>query len=126
MRVVPEGMTSACGRNRSISRAGAPALGVTMAVTGSAPSTPEFFEQMHRLFPNAETANSWGTTESGPLGFGPHPDGIPKPMGALGYPRAGIEVKFVGGAETGASDTFATQPYEHWREALAAHLPNGI
>jgi acyl-coenzyme A synthetase/AMP-(fatty) acid ligase len=74
---------------------------VTTAVTGSAPSTAEFFEQMHRLFPNAETANSWGTTESGPLGFGPHPDGITKPMGALGYPRAGIEVKFVGRAETG-------------------------
>ena len=74
---------------------------VTTAVTGSAPSTPEFFEQMHRLFPNAETANSWGTTESGPLGFGPHPGGIPKPMGSLGYPRKGIEVKFVGGAETG-------------------------
>lgn len=77
---------------------------VTMAVTGSAPSTPEFFEQMHRLFPNAETANSWGTTESGPLGFGPHPDGIAKPMGSLGYPRRGIEVKFVGGAETGPTE----------------------
>jgi acyl-CoA synthetase (AMP-forming)/AMP-acid ligase II len=75
---------------------------VTTAVTGSAPSTPEFFEQMHRLFPNAETANSWGTTESGPLGFGPHPQGIPKPMGALGYPRAGVEVKFVG-ADAGSS-----------------------
>ncbi len=70
---------------------------VTTAVTGSAPSTAEFFEQMHKLFPNAETANSWGTTESGPLGFGPHPDGIAKPMGALGYPRKSIEVKFVGG-----------------------------
>jgi len=70
---------------------------VTTAVTGSAPSTAEFFEQMHRLFPNAETANSWGTTESGPLGFGPHPDGIAKPLGSLGYPRKGIEVKFVGG-----------------------------
>jgi long-chain acyl-CoA synthetase len=72
---------------------------VTTAVTGSAPSTAEFFEQMHRLFPNAETANSWGTTESGPLGFGPHPDGVAKPPGALGYPRKGIEVKFVGGDE---------------------------
>jgi acyl-coenzyme A synthetase/AMP-(fatty) acid ligase len=70
---------------------------VTTAVTGSAPATPEFFEQMHRLFPKAETANSWGTTESGPIAFGPHPDGIPKPMGALGYPRKGIEVKLVGG-----------------------------
>jgi long-chain acyl-CoA synthetase len=73
---------------------------VTTAVTGSAPSTAEFFEQMHRLFPNAETANSWGTTESGPLGFGPHPDGIAKPPGALGYPRKGVEVKFVGGDES--------------------------
>lgn len=76
---------------------------VTTAVTGSAPSTAEFFEQMHRLFPKAETANSWGTTESGPIAFGPHPDGIPKPMGALGYLRKSIEVKFVGGAETGAT-----------------------
>src|SRR3990167_684364 len=75
---------------------------VTTAVTGSAPSTPEFFEQIHRLFPTAERANSWGTTESGPLGFGPHPQGIPKPMGALGYPRAGVEVKFVG-ADAGSS-----------------------
>lgn len=77
---------------------------VTTAVTGSAPSTAEFFEQMHRLFPNAETANSWGTTESGPLGFGPHPDGKPKPPGSLGYLRKNIEVKFVGGAETGATE----------------------
>ncbi len=77
---------------------------VTMAVTGSAPSTPEFFGQMHRLFPNAATANSWGTTESGPLGFGPHPDGVATPPGALGYPRKGIEVKFIGGADTGPTE----------------------
>jgi acyl-CoA synthetase (AMP-forming)/AMP-acid ligase II len=70
---------------------------VTMAVTGSAPSTAEFFEQMHRLFPNAETANSWGTTESGPIAFGPHPDGIVRPPGALGHPRKAIDVKLVGG-----------------------------
>ena len=76
---------------------------VTTAVTGSAPSTAEFFEQMQRLFPNAETANSWGTTESGPLGFGPHPEGKPKPPGSLGYLRKGIEVKFVGGEGGGAA-----------------------
>jgi acyl-coenzyme A synthetase/AMP-(fatty) acid ligase len=52
---------------------------------------------MHRLFPKAETANSWGTTESGPIAFGAHPKGLPKPLGALGYPRKGIEVRFVGG-----------------------------
>ena len=74
---------------------------VTTAVTGSAPSTAEFFEQMHRLFPKAETANSWGTTESGPIAFGPHPEGRPRPMGALGYPRKGIELKLVGGDDQG-------------------------
>jgi long-chain acyl-CoA synthetase len=77
---------------------------VTTAVTGSAPSTAEFFADMQRLFPKAETANSWGTTESGPLGFGPHPDGVPKPAGALGYLRKGIEVKFVGGSDTGPTE----------------------
>ena len=70
---------------------------VSIAITGSAPSTAEFFAQMHRLFPNAETTNSWGTTESGPIAFGPHPAGLPKPLGALGHPRAGIEVRLVGG-----------------------------
>jgi long-chain acyl-CoA synthetase len=70
---------------------------VTTAVTGSAPSTAEFFADMHKLFPKAETANSWGTTESGPIAFGPHPDGIPKPLGALGHPRKGIELRLVNG-----------------------------
>jgi acyl-CoA synthetase (AMP-forming)/AMP-acid ligase II len=70
---------------------------VTTAVTGSAPSTAEFFADMQRLFPKAETANSWGTTESGPIAFGPHPDGVSKPPGALGYPRKGIGLRLVGG-----------------------------
>jgi acyl-CoA synthetase (AMP-forming)/AMP-acid ligase II len=74
---------------------------VAIAVTGSAPSTAEFFEQMRRLFPNAQTANSWGTTESGPIAFGPHPDGIATPPGSLGHLRKNIDVKFVGGAEAG-------------------------
>ena len=87
---------------------------VTTAVTGSAPSTAEFFEQMHRLFPKAETANSWGTTESGPLGFGPHPDGKPKPAGSLGYLRRNVEVKFVGGAG-GSAETGATEGVLHIR-----------
>jgi acyl-CoA synthetase (AMP-forming)/AMP-acid ligase II len=73
---------------------------VSIAITGSAPSTAEFFAQMHRLFPNAETTNSWGTTESGPIAFGPHPDGVAKPLGALGYPRKGIEVRLVDGTES--------------------------
>ncbi len=84
---------------------------VTTAVTGSAPSTAEFFEQMHRLFPKAETANNWGTTESGPMGFEPHPRGVAKPKGALDYPRNNVEVKFVGGAENGADTGRPAHPH---------------
>ena len=72
---------------------------VTVAVTGSAPSTPEFFGQLHKTFPNAEVFNSWGTTESGPLAFGSHPDSLPRPMGTLGHPRPGIGTRLVGGDE---------------------------
>ena len=62
------------------------------------PSSEDFFAEVKRLFPNAETSNSWGTTESGPVCFGPHPQGRPRPLQALGYPRADIEVRLVGGA----------------------------
>src|SRR5260370_5772347 len=58
---------------------------VTMAVTGSAPATAEFFEQMQLLFHNAESANSWGTSYTGPLAFGPHTDGHGKALRSRGY-----------------------------------------
>ena len=69
---------------------------VENVMTGSAPSTAEFFAQLQATFPGAMVWNSWGTTESGPIGFGPHPQGLPRPLAALGYPRAEVRIRLVG------------------------------
>ena len=65
---------------------------------GSAPVTLGLIERMGATFPQAQIGHGYGTTEAGPAVFGPHPDGIPAPPLALGYPVAGGEVKLVGGA----------------------------
>ncbi len=62
---------------------------VTNVTMGSAPLTQALVDKVQALFPKASINNSYGTTEAGPSPFGPHPDGIPRPATALGYPLAG-------------------------------------
>ena len=38
-------------------------------------------------FPAAQFVNGYGTTEAGPVVFGPHPDGLPTPPLSVGYPH---------------------------------------
>jgi long-chain acyl-CoA synthetase len=64
---------------------------------GSAPLTDALLAQVHRLFPNAEVENGFGTTEAGPAVFGPHPDGLPRPPLSLGYPLSDIGCKLIDG-----------------------------
>jgi long-chain acyl-CoA synthetase len=63
---------------------------------GSAPASTKLIEDIRRLFPNAVVSNAYGTTEAGPVVFGPHPDGRPKDDLALGWPMPGVDVKLVG------------------------------
>ena len=72
---------------------------VESVIMGSAPSTEALFERAAEIFPNASISNSWGTTESGPVAFGPHPDGLATPRLSLGYPVAHAETKFVDGPD---------------------------
>lgn len=73
---------------------------VDTVMTGSAPSTTDLVARIQALFPNAAPmTNGYGTTESGPVAFGPHPDGLPRPVLALGYPRSGVEVRLVDGPD---------------------------
>jgi acyl-CoA synthetase (AMP-forming)/AMP-acid ligase II len=65
---------------------------------GSAPITEGLIQRIRATFPNAAVGHGYGTTEAGPAVFGPHPDGVPPPPLALGYPVPGGEVKLVGGA----------------------------
>jgi long-chain acyl-CoA synthetase len=62
---------------------------------GSAPLTDALLARIKHLFPNAEVANGFGTTEAGPATFGPHPGGLPTPGVSLGYPRADIEWRLI-------------------------------
>jgi acyl-CoA synthetase (AMP-forming)/AMP-acid ligase II len=62
---------------------------------GSAPVTGTLLDEVRAAFPKAEISNVYGTTEAGPVVFGPHSDGRAVPVGALGWPRPGVEVKLV-------------------------------
>src|ERR1700733_5631124 len=67
---------------------------------GSAPLTDALLAQVHRLFPNAQIENGYGTTEAVHAVFGPHPEGRPRPPLALGYHPADIGCKLVDGTSS--------------------------
>ncbi len=62
---------------------------------GSAPTTQNLIESIERTFPNAIVSNAYGTTEGGPVMFGPHPQGRAKPDMSLGWPLPQVEVRTV-------------------------------
>ncbi len=70
---------------------------VRLVTIGSAPLTDGLVSRVTSIFPNAEVRNGYGTTEAGPIAFGPHPKGLPRPSLALGYPFAEIEWRLVDG-----------------------------
>ena len=69
---------------------------------GSAPVTPELIARLREAFPGARIQIGYGTTEAGPVVFGPHPDGRPTPAISLGYHHPAVELRLVGpdGAES--------------------------
>src|SRR5438067_10346380 len=46
---------------------------------GSAPVSQGLMEALHRALPQAAATNAYGTTEAGPVVFGPHPKGLCQP-----------------------------------------------
>ena len=63
---------------------------------GSAPTTQALIDVVKRTFPGAAVSYIYGTTEAGPVMFGPHPAGRPQADLALGWPRPQVEVRLVG------------------------------
>ena len=61
---------------------------------GSAPLSSALVEQMRAAFPRAELTNGYGTTEAGPIVFGPHPDGLQRPPLSVGtaHPRVDLRL----------------------------------
>ncbi|WP_344819586.1 class I adenylate-forming enzyme family protein [Microbacterium soli] len=68
-------------------------------VLGSAPTSSKLLKKTASACPQANVSLSYGTTEAGPVVFGPHPDGLERPFGSLGYPLADVEVRLSGSAE---------------------------
>ena len=69
---------------------------------GSAPVTPELVARLRGVFPDAKVQIGYGTTEAGPVVFGPHPDGRPTPDLSLGCRHPEVELRLIGadGAES--------------------------
>ncbi|GGF58602.1 acetyl-CoA synthetase [Azorhizobium oxalatiphilum] len=70
--------------------------GVRFLFIGSAPYGDNLVAEARRLFPNAEIANFYGTTEAGPTVYGRHPDGRPSPALSCGYPLFPENLRLVG------------------------------
>jgi long-chain acyl-CoA synthetase len=62
---------------------------------GSAPITQSLIDQVRAAFPKAAIGNGYGTTEAGPVVFGPHPDGIPQPELSTGYAHPDVQLRLV-------------------------------
>ena len=71
---------------------------------GSAPVSDALLEQIHSLLPNAKVINAYGTTEGGPVVFGPHPNGLPTPPRAVGVPHPLVDVRLVDESGAQASE----------------------
>jgi acyl-coenzyme A synthetase/AMP-(fatty) acid ligase len=51
---------------------------------------------IHQVLPNTQVVNAFGTTEGGPVVFGPHPKGLPTPEMSVGYPHPEVALRLNG------------------------------
>ncbi len=69
---------------------------------GSAPVSLSLLHALKRALPRAAVTNAYGTTEGGPVVFGPHPKGLPQPELSVGYPHPKVAVRLVDGENRNA------------------------
>jgi long-chain acyl-CoA synthetase len=69
---------------------------------GSAPVSQSLMEAIRRALPHVSVTNAYGTTEAGPVVFGPHPRGLPQPDMSVGYPHPKVELRLVDGGDRNA------------------------
>ncbi len=68
---------------------------------GSAPVGESLLEQIAQVLPNAKVTNVYGTTEGGPIVFGPHPRHVEPPPLSVGYPHPEVQVKLLDAPDSG-------------------------
>jgi long-chain acyl-CoA synthetase len=64
---------------------------------GSAPVSASLMAALRAALPQAAVTNAYGTTEAGPVVFGPHPQGLPQPELSVGYPHPQVALRLVDG-----------------------------
>ena len=64
---------------------------------GSAPVSASLMAALHAALPQAAVTNAYGTTEAGPIVFGPHPRGLKQPETSVGYPHPQVLLRLVAG-----------------------------
>jgi long-chain acyl-CoA synthetase len=69
---------------------------------GSAPVSQSLMEALHRTLPHAKVTNAYGTTEAGPVVFGPHPRGLAQPETSVGYPHPKVALRLNDGGNLDA------------------------
>jgi long-chain acyl-CoA synthetase len=70
---------------------------------GSAPVSQSLMSALKRVLPKAAVTNAYGTTEAGPVVFGPHPKGLPTPDMSVGYPHAKVQLRLADGSNENAA-----------------------
>jgi len=84
--------------------AGADLSSVEQVRMGSAPVSHSLMQALHRLLPGAIVTNAYGTTEAGPVVFGPHPEGLPQPELSVGYRHPQVQLRLVAGENREADE----------------------
>jgi acyl-CoA synthetase (AMP-forming)/AMP-acid ligase II len=69
---------------------------------GSAPVSASLMQAIRQALPRAAVTNAYGTTEAGPVVFGPHPRGLAQPEMSVGYPHPQVELRLVDGGRRDA------------------------
>ena len=77
---------------------------VTVIRMGSAPVSAALHDSLRRLFPHAQINNVFGTTESGPIAFGPHPKGLALPIRSVGCAHPQVQLRLVDGENMAADE----------------------
>jgi long-chain acyl-CoA synthetase len=96
---------------------------VTNIAMASAPASRALFRQLSEWFPSASVTFGFGTTESGPVVFRAHPDGLPTPLESVGVANPAVTLRLV----DAAGNTVPTDgvPAEGVLEILSPALMKG-
>lgn len=70
---------------------------------GSAPVSQSLMQTLKKALPQSAVTNAYGTTEAGPVVFGPHPQRLPQPELSVGYPHPKVALRLVDGENRNAT-----------------------